>query len=978
MKSGSPTVRRLIAARSSMIVSLITMSIMVGINPTAAADNNPSEMGRAHGRVTDKATGQPLLGVTVALAATKLGAFSDVDGDFEIKEIPSGSYTLIATSVGYDTATVAPLLIIANETAELKLQLSSVMIEVPGITVTGRALKNTEATIIQNRQKAAEVQDGISAQDIARTGSGDAADAARRVVGASVVDSRYVYIRGLGGRYTNTQLNGSPLPSPDPDKQAVPMDLVPANLLDNIVVSKSFTPDKPGDFAGGSVNMSTLDFPKQRALSFSTATSYNSNTTGRDDVLSYHGGSKDWIATDDGTRSVPGYLADPEYITPSPISASRDSAAAQQLDRDSRAISSSMQTTHRTAPLNQAYAITYGETRELLGRDLGLTASFSYNRSHTSYSDGTLEQWVPLYVQGVGYILDSLYHYRDQVGKDEVLWGGLAHAAYRLSVNNKLGFTYVNDRNGESTARYISGWNYNLGQGSSYRTRNLLYSERRLTSEQLRGEHLHIIGGADLAWQIANSRSTQDEPDLRYFSDNATAMEGTPDSAYGIYQIYPSHYFRYVTERNRSGQFDITLPFKQWSGLASKFKLGGYLLHKTREFTERQFHMNLPRVNPATNQTYRNNYDGNPDDYLSAQNIGIVADTSRPDTFVDLGVTWSAFSDPRANYNATQDVTGVYGMFEVPVFRNVQLITGLRYETTDMSLDQIYVSSDTSDLVKGVDLLPAVNLIYKPYEKVNVRAAFGRTLARPSFRELAPYASWEFIGGSFVMGNPDLKYTKIDNYDLRLEWFPRPGELVAVCVFYKYFANPIERVIVNTNYDISWENVDHGKVKGLEVELRKQLDQVHPLLRNFRIGGNFSLISSSVKLSGVELIGERALNPNASDERQLQGQSPYLINADFSYHCESSGSEVSVLYNRFGKRLSEVSLWANPDVFEVPRTTIDATLSQRIWRGLTFKASAKNLTNSESRKMYEFDGKEYISQQYKLGRTFGIGMSYQL
>jgi outer membrane receptor protein involved in Fe transport len=978
MQAGSSTAQRPSIARSLMKISLFTLSLIVGVGLQAVAENTLLETGRAHGRVTDKVSGEPLLGVTVALAGTKLGAFSDLQGYFEIKGIPSGSYTLVATSVGYDTATVTPFVIKANEAVELSLQLSSVLIEVQGMTVTGRAVKNTEATVIKNRQKASEVQDVISAQDISRSGSGDAADAARRVVGASVVDGRYVYVRGLGGRYTNTQLNGSPLPSPDPDKQSVPMDLVPANMLDNIVVFKSFTPDKPGDFAGGSMNLSTRDFPEHRSLTFSTGTSYNSNATGKSDVLTYHGGSSDWAAADDGTRDVPSYLSDPQYSTPSPITATKDSTLAARLDRDTKAITSSMQPTRYKAPLNQAYAMTYGETRQLFGRSLGLSASFSYNRSASFYKGGNLSQWVPSYVTGSGYKLDSLYQYRDEAGKDEVLWGGLAHAAYSLSDNHKISLTYVNNRNGESTARYVSGWNYNLGDGASYRTRSLLYSERRLSSEQMRGEHHDLPLGSHAEWQFADSRSTQDEPDLRYFSDNATAIEGTSDSAYGIYQVYPAHYFRYITERNRSGQIDLTVPFKQWAGLPAKLKLGGSFLHKTREFREREFTMNMPRVNPSTNRTYQPVYTGNPDAWLSDANTGIVADTSRTDTYVDLGVTWSAFSDPAANYNAAQDVAGSYGMVELPLMTRLQLVGGVRYETTKMTLDQIYRATDTTDLVDGNDLLPALSLVYHPTERMNVRAAFGRTLARPSFRELASYASWEFIGGSFVMGNPDLKYTKIDNYDLRWEWFQRPGELVAVSVFYKRFQDPIERVILNTNYDISWENVDNGTVLGLEVEMRQRLDQIHPLLSNFRVGGNFSLIRSRVKLSEVELIGERALDSNASDERQLQGQSPYLVNSDITYDNDRSGTSFSVLYNRFGKRLSEVSLWANPDIFEVPRTTIDATLLQRIWGSLTFKASAKNLTDSDVRKVYDFNGKEYLAQEYSIGRTFGIGMTYQL
>ncbi|MEW5797181.1 MAG: TonB-dependent receptor [Candidatus Zixiibacteriota bacterium] len=938
----------------------------------AAGQTHAKDEGKVHGRVTEQETGQPLIGVTVALRGTKLGAFTDLEGFFEITGVPSGSYTLVATSVGFDTATVTPILIKAGETTEVSLKLAEVMLEVQGMTVTGKASQNTDASVMKKRRESTAVQDGISAQEIARTGSGDAADAARRVVGASVVDGRYVYVRGLGGRYTNTMLNGTPLPSPDPDKQGAPMDLIPANLLDNIIVSKSFTPDKPGDFAGGSVDLNTRDFPEQRAISFSTSTSYNSNTTGNNDVLTYEGGSKDWMGTDDGTRDyVPDYLMDPQYRTVTPSSAGRDTTLALQLDRDSKAISSGMKPSYRTAPLNQSYAVSLGDTRKLFGRDLGVNASFSYSRNHSSYTDGVRSRWT----LNVGSPMDLQGNYTEKYGKDEVLWSGFGHAAYRFAENHKLSAAYTSTRNAESTTKYFEGYYYNTGSDGVFRSWSLQYNERRLTSLQVQGDHKQLLGGPDLSWKIADTRITQDEPDRRLFADEALPIGEGVDTSYNVFgNDLPKHYFRYITERNRSGQVDLAVPFEQWSGLLAKFKAGVSFVHKTRDFRERKFQMNTPRV---IDPLYAIKYSGDPDEYFAPENIGMLADTSA-DRYIDLGISWSAGTDPEGFYSATQDIAGTYAMVEMPIWSRMLLITGLRYETTRMNLDRLFVSDDTTDLVDGHNLLPSVNFVYHPHDKMNVRAAFGRTLARPSFRELSPFPTLEAIGGNFVYGNDSLKYTEIDNYDLRWEWFPRAGELLAVSLFYKKLTNPIEIAMKGQNDSETWENAKEGELVGLELEVKQRLDRLHKLLRNLQVGGNYSLIDAHRTLSEADLAAERILNPGADDQGPFFNQSRYIINAEVSYLRQSSGTAVSLLYNRFGKRLVKVTYSYNPDVWELPESTIDLTLCQRIWRGMTMKAAAKNLTDKETHWVQFNDGKQFDCARYSYGRTFSIGMTYQL
>ncbi len=959
----------------------VTLLMFVLGQEVVAQTQQPAFLGTISGSVVDAQTGEALIGVTVALDGTKLGAITDLDGKYIIKRVPAGTYVLRVSMIGYTATQITEVEVTSADPVSVSVALKPQMVETKSIDVVAKAERNNEASLLKLRQKSNSVSDAISAEQISRTGSSDAASAMSRVTGASVVGGKYVFVRGLGDRYANTRINGALAPSPDPDKQAVPMDMIPTSLLDNIVVEKTFTPDKPGNFSGGSVDMTTKDMPESRILTFTSTASYNSQTTFENGVISNQSVSGDWIGNSAENRDIANWLKDPSLATPDRIQAAFardslgnvDSTKAKQLSKVSRAIDTKMTPDRRTAPLNQSYGLSYGDQLELFGKPLGFVSSLTYSRSHSYYNNGSIGQ---RYFTPSDDTLYQVYQYSDEYGKDEVLWGGLINSSYQIHPNHKVGFTYLYNRNSESSARYIEGWNYNTGAGTTYRSRTLVYNERVLNTVQFKGEHAKLPFNARFDWQFAASKTSTDEPDLRSFADDsALYIDGIDTSlSFGLYQVRPSHYFRYLDENNRELSANISLPFKQWSGQAAKFKTGGFYLHKTRDFRERQF-----MLDPSgTGQIRYDQFYGDADAYFDPANFGIL-DGYDNTGYIEIGNSWMSFSDPKANYDGTQNVAAVYGMVELPLWSRLTFVGGVRYETTEFTLDQVYNENDTTDLIDGGDLLPSVNLIYRLSENMNLRAAYGRTLARPTLRELAPYSTWEFIGGYYLSGNSDLEYTKIDNYDLRWEWFLRPGEILAVSGFVKQFYNPIERTITSNNYDIHLQNVSRAEVVGIEVEWRRQLDHVSPLLKNFRMGGNFSIVSSKVKLGEFELLEDRSGNPDAPDHRQLMGQSPYIVNADISYDNQKTGTHATLLFNRFGKRLSEVSQGATPDIYEAPRSTVDLTFSQQIFTGVNLRLSGKNLTDAAYVKKYgEYKGNEEIYQQYKQGVTYSIGVAYSL
>ncbi|MBD3401839.1 TonB-dependent receptor plug domain-containing protein, partial [candidate division GN15 bacterium] len=352
-----------------VLVFTIMLTVILAVSPNGYTQSSAKETGTISGKVVDAKTGDVMIGATVMVEGTQLGARTDLDGRFSIRQVPSGAVNLVVRAIGYTAVTITDVQVTAGEVTKINPTLSSETIELgEKIEVTAKAVQNTGAALLKQRQAAASVSDAISSEEISKSGAGDAADAMSRVTGASITDGKFVYVRGLGDRYSNTNINGSPIPSPDPDRQAVPLDMFPTGLLDNIVVQKTFTPDKPGNFTGGSVDLTTRDFPEYRQLSFSTSVSYNSETTGKS-ILMADEGSKDWLGYDDGRRDIPQYVEDNYQIgvdVPTDQvfingSATADTLAlVEYIDRTSNSFNPVMAPQRKTAPWSQKYGFSYG------------------------------------------------------------------------------------------------------------------------------------------------------------------------------------------------------------------------------------------------------------------------------------------------------------------------------------------------------------------------------------------------------------------------------------------------------------------------------------------------------------------------------------------------------------------------------------------------------------------------------------------
>ncbi|MCX2738369.1 TonB-dependent receptor [Pontibacter anaerobius] len=928
-----------------------------------------AQSGIIRGQLTSSETGEELIGATVVIKSISNGAATDLDGKFNLNNIAPGTYEVQASYISYEPKTVTGVVVKANEVTVLNIQLGSATTKLQEVVIEGRAIKSSENTLRNTQKKAAVVMDGVSAEQFSRSGDSDAAAALTRVTGISLEGSKYVYVRGLGDRYVKTSLNGAEIPGLDPNRNTVQMDLFPSNLLDNLTVSKTFTPDMPGSFSGGFVNITTKDFPDRFTLQLSTSVGYNDQATFNNKFLSSNKGKTDWLGYDDGTRAVPDAI---NYTIP--YESFTNKQQAEQIDQATKAFNTDMGPTRITAPINRSHAFSLGNQTELFGRQLGYVVGLSYQRNFSYYNNGTFGLW-ELNSAGASRLNNNSL-YEDEKGVEEVSLGFLSNFAYKFNSNNKLSLNLMRNQSGSNSSRFLFGTfpaisGVNDGR-AIFESRALHYTQRALNSAQLKGEHVVPgLNNSKIDWLTSFTLSQQDEPDLRFFA-NDYYLNGS-DTTYRIQlaaYTLPARFFRDLDEINLDVKVNVETPFEIWNGLEAKTKFGAAALLKDRKFRENIYRYRF-------NEGY--GYNGSITDFFSPEKLGIVATPQDPESggIYRYGVYLQDGTQRTNNYDGEEAVYAGYGMIDLPLTEKLRVVTGARVEVTDIFVQSFNKSLEPGDL-NQVDVLPSVNATYSLTDNMNLRAGYSRTLARPNFREIAPYTSFDFVGEPAFTGNANLERTTIDNFDTRWEWYPNLGEYISVSAFYKNFQNPIERTI-NTlaqNNEIFIQNVDNAKVYGLEFELNKRLSFVAPFLENFILGSNLSLIKSEVSIKALELEQIRAVRPNADDTRPLFGQSPFVANASLTYQSEPLGLMATANYNVFGDRISAISVGGTPNIYERSRPMASIVVSKRLGDAFTAKLSADNLFNPEFVNSHEYNGQEYIYSSYKQGRTFSAGITF--
>ncbi|MBD3343779.1 MAG: TonB-dependent receptor plug domain-containing protein [Chitinivibrionales bacterium] len=948
------------------------------------------------GKVVSKENGEPVVGANAVLQTTPYRGVTDFKGLFRITGIRPGSYSLVISQEGFATVTMPEITIEQGKERKITVEMEkSDVTEMQKMVVKSTAVRTTGAALLKERQTAISFTDAIGAQEISRTGASDAADAMKSVTGASVVGGKYVLIRGLPERYTITMLNGSPVPSPDPDKKAVNMDLFPAGMIENITTHKTFTPNLPGNFAGGVVDIQTKPFPDKFILSVSATLGYDNGTTFSEEFLTYEGGKYDWLGIDDGTRELPdpfnSYTKDEldQYTAAFDYNLASSKYYPRLVDPHDKLVDTiqvinnlakSLDTTLTPhlehAPFNQSYSLSIGNTFQVLDRPLGFIIGANYGNSYDISTDMPqreyfFEKWIDTVDNEPGGFQTN---YKIDESAHSISWGALCNAAYKTSRDHTLNIDYMYTRNSSDLSKFISGkFEYYKDNGDEYKAYRLHYIERSLNYIQPAGEHRIWFGKQpfDISWRSSFTKSTQNEPDLRnigYFAKYIWNTEGSRivDTSYVLEANLgePSHQWRELNEKAATAGVDFSLPFYQWTGDSATLSFGGLWFGKERERRQEYLEYQLLKY-------IGRNSDIPPDQYFHLDSIGLKEDTT-------WGVTFKTFSSQEAQWDGKINVYSTYGMFELPLISRLSSTAGVRYEVTDMEGGSIFedYKEGTEARMNDHDILPGLSFNYELKESMNIRCAYGRTLVRPSLREKAPYKTESFAGGPSYQGNPDLKRSLVDNVDIRWEWFMNPGELLTAGGFYKIIRKPIELTTLDETNDISTHrNTDtDANIFGVEFEGRKNIG-------DFQLAGNLTLTYSIVKLKddttgrGTSKKSEIYF-PNEPDHRPFQGQSPYVGNLFFAYDNSDIGLNLNLLYNVFGERLGELTKPTVPWIWEKPQHMINFTGNKSLLDNFSIKAKIKNILGAKKKLVYHYDDEDYLVEEEEIGRTFYLGFSY--
>jgi TonB-dependent receptor len=908
--------------------------------------------GSIKGTITDAQTQEGIVGGTVHLDKSTIGGPTDVDGRFSLEKVPVGEYTLIVSSVSYKTATIQKVAVKAGQATTVNYKLESDQQQLNEVVVTGVRRTNTEVSVISEIKQANVVVSGVSSEQIVKTQDRDAAEVVRRIPGVTIVDNRFIQIRGLSDRYNAVWLNDISAPSSETDRKSFSFDIVPSSLLDRVLVFKDPSPELPGDFAGGLVKV-YLRKPAQNERLFTAnySTGYRNGTTGKD-FFTDKTQAGDAFGFGAIKRQLPGGF--PELST-----------AYQQYERDfyARQIENTFPIYKLKAMPDIRFNAAYMDQINFKNLSIGSITSVNYTNTFTRFHIDRNQY------DAAGQRTDE---FKDDQSSNNIRLGAIQNFNMVLDNGDRLEFRNLFNQQSRNQVTTRQGFD-NDGRlvRNSYQ---LGYQGRTTYTGQLAGQHTFNKDKTNFDWVAGYGYSNRNEPDLRrvsYQSIPATTEGGQPTETVltpAAGQVDANNAGRLYQKLNENS-YTINANLKQQVQVgerAVEVAAGTYLEYRKRDFRARAFGYSL---NSNGLQGLRSEAVGN---IFDPQNIG--SDGFRMDE--DLNSTF--------RYDASNELEAAYLSFNIPLTEKLKLVTGARYERNVQSIAQPVDQDVTTNFV-----LPSANFSYNFNEKNLLRASYGRSLNRPEFREAAPFFYYDFdfnvlnYGSLYLNPETPLKVATIDNFDLRYELYPSSGELIHIGGFYKRFTNPIENtVVLTTNLAYSFANAPSAYAYGVELDLKKSLNFLDDAfgttgLRNISAVFNASLIKSQVQLGDNFVAWDK--------KRALQGQSPYVLNGGLYYNTPSNSWQVTALYNVFGPRILFAGSNDYPDVVEMPRHTVDLSLTKSVSSRLTLNAGIQDLLNQKVNLVQDYNGdRKYEAKNdpslagYRRGTYYTLGLRFNM
>ena len=908
------------------------------------------------GVVIDRETQDPLAGARVIIEGNgrRRTRVTDAEGRFEAN-LRSGTYSVRAVYPMYRSARRSSVRVDRGRRTEVDMPLRLFESDEEVIDVAIHVERTSDRAVLALREQSASQVDAIGQEAIRRSPDSNASGVVRRVVGASVEEGSRLVVRGLGDRYSTVLMNGVPLPSTDPDRPGIQLDIIPASVIANLSIAKTFTPDMAANWAGGLMTIETVSFPEEFTLRGGFNLGYNSETTFRQ-RLDYNGGRFDALGIDDGDRALP------DSVGTQLVRAQNGWMTEDRVREIVQSLGTDYEFRSRTALPNMSFNLSVGDSLELReDRRFGYLVALTYSRNEQIRRGPTRR----VLNNNVDPDDEDSYVFRldSELGTDEVLWSAFGTASFQYSPRGSVRLVTFYTQSATDEVRLQTG----VERGSNedeIEQWQLRFVSRGVLFVQVAGEQreLPLPPHSTLRWSLYTSRTDVNQPDTRQVGYSSPRESGLPfewtNRANSSERIFTD-----LNQQDLGGYLHLRTPLWENSTLA----LGADVRLTTRSFELRQFR--FLRTNSPEDLSI---YQASPNVIFAPENVG-------SDGLVRFQETTARLT----SYDATQRNLAGFLMLDTSIGEHVRFVGGVRVESFSQGLDG-YLAPDplpfspdevSAERRTDVDWLPSVSGIFDITPSMKIRASYAMTLARPTLREIAPFAFYDFVRRRTVTGNADLNRTQIHNADLRWEWFPSESEVVAASVFYKYFVDPIEQVTVGRGVDdLTYANGDGAYDVGVELEAQVDLERVSRALRFLHLNGNVAIVQSRVRFSA-----DTAMNA-ADASRGLISQSPYVANLSLRFDHPDSGLAASVIYNAVGRRVAYLGTRFDedtfiPDTYELAFHSLDFSAAWTVSEHVSLRLTGRNLLHQRRRFVEKTTNGDAISIAYQPGTDISLGLS---
>ena len=907
-----------------------------------------SQTGKITGKVLNEKN-EALSGVSVKIVGAPGGVTSNVEGLYTLTLTSGKKYELEFSAVGYEKKSISDIEVEQGKVFDLNIVLSVTSKKLSEVTVTANrsnTRRETAASIISFQKNTNTVASVISAESIRRSPDRNTGEVLKRTPGASIQEGRFIVVRGLADRYNQAMLNGILLTSTEPDRKTFSFDLIPASMIDNIVINKAFVPEYPGEWAGGLIQVNTKDIPSKGFFNIQIGTGFNTQTTGKD-FFKDKAGKTDWLGIDDGSRSLPtSYTRKAEFDILSPA---EKTAIGKQMRN-------AWQGTSSTAPLNTAFQINGGFNTKVFGKTIGGTLGIIYNKTNRILNLVNRSNSLSGNLFSVNYDLTDTRYAQD------VSVGALGSISLQINSFNKISLKSIINVNSTNFISNRAGIDFNRDEQLS--GSEITFKQNTFFTGQVTGEH-GINKQSKLKWYGAFNILDGHIPDQRRILYSKPRTGTNPYRlvvSNTLSQQSGSRIFQDLSDYIYTAGGDLTNTFTLFDQKQS-VKAGYMLQIKDRLYDAKLFANYLPLDNDALRQL-------TPDKIFTEENFG----NGSGNTF-----GFDAIKGRNFRYLANTILNAGFLQFDNQFSSNLRVVWGLRVEQYDQLVGSVKKWDPRFTHTVVTDFLPGLNATLKLNAKTNLRVSGSQTVIRPELRELSFLNIYDFELNASVQGNPSLERTKVSNLDIRYELYPRSGEVFTVGAFYKYFDKPIEQIFNEGSggaSTFSYQNPEKAKSFGAEIEMRKKLDFIK--MKNFTFQANAAYIYSRITDKGFQV------------DRSLQGQSPYLINIGLLYDIEKIGFNATVLYNRIGERIylvGDITAGAgSPDIYEAPRNLLDFQVSKKILKSKgELRLTISDILNNTQYFYQNIDkntrfrkNKDAYRFTRRFGTTFGLTFNYSL